>query len=384
MEEAELPWGAHKYSAVQVFPEGHSVKVYGVSPFLVWMRGVPSLIFHARSCGARLSFLVQVGATVDMCWQFVNESQQSVEANLRWAEQPFANGACTHTSYFDTKTPASQSVQRAAAGREGFHWSLDTMLQCAWPHCDNSAPLTAEPLTPGRFDVPHRTHSPDDLTTSQHDTSYSHPDSVTHRMASSCCSCLASCCSSCRWWRSACRASSRSIGLTHCSSRSVQHIAAHRGKYLPSLSKQTFFQAKKSKKEGERPWTTLCASLETASCWLHPQPIRKNPLNCRAKLYNHTWRTRHDRGFIRPEGPAWRPGPRAWWIRDPAEAWMCNGVYSSSFRAKASGGHSKARETRDAQFLQKFTRFALITVTLARPRVCKCPPPQIPVSQSPF
>ena len=37
-----------------------------------------------------------------------------------------------------------------------------------------------------------------------------------------------------------------------------------------------------------------------------------------------------------------------------------------------------------AQFLQKFTRFALIAVTSARPRVCKCPPPQIPVSQSPF
>ena len=32
-----------------------------------------------------------------------------------------------------------------------------------------------------------------------------------------------------------------------------------------------------------------------------------------------------------------------------------NGVYSSLFRAKASGGHSKARETRDAQFLQKVT-----------------------------
>ena len=61
-----------------------------------------------------------------------------------------------------------------------------------------------------------------------------------------------------------------------------------------------------------------------------------------------------------------------------------NGVYSSLFRAKASGGHSKARETRDAQFLQKFTWFALIAVTSARPRVCKCPPPRIPVSQSPF
>ena len=61
-----------------------------------------------------------------------------------------------------------------------------------------------------------------------------------------------------------------------------------------------------------------------------------------------------------------------------------NGVYSSLFRAKASGGHSKARETRDGQFLQKFTRFALIAVTLAWLRVCKCPPPRIPVSQSPF
>ena len=61
-----------------------------------------------------------------------------------------------------------------------------------------------------------------------------------------------------------------------------------------------------------------------------------------------------------------------------------NGVYSSLFRAKASGGHSKARETRDAQFLQKVTRFALIGVGPARPRPCRCPPPQIPVSQSPF
>ena len=61
-----------------------------------------------------------------------------------------------------------------------------------------------------------------------------------------------------------------------------------------------------------------------------------------------------------------------------------NGVYSSLFRAKASGAHSKTWETRDAQFLQKVTRFALIGVGPARPRVCKCPPPQIPVSQSPF
>ena len=61
-----------------------------------------------------------------------------------------------------------------------------------------------------------------------------------------------------------------------------------------------------------------------------------------------------------------------------------NGVYSSLFRAKASGGHSKARETRDGQFMHKFVGFALIGVTPARPRVCKCPPPQIPVSQSPF
>ena len=61
-----------------------------------------------------------------------------------------------------------------------------------------------------------------------------------------------------------------------------------------------------------------------------------------------------------------------------------NGVYSSLFRAKASGGHSKAREPRDPQFLQQVTRFALIGVGPAWPRVCKCPPPQIPVSQSPF
>ena len=50
-----------------------------------------------------------------------------------------------------------------------------------------------------------------------------------------------------------------------------------------------------------------------------------------------------------------------------------NGVYSSLFRTKASGGHSKARETRDAQFLQKFTRFALIGVSPA-----SAPPPPPP------
>ena len=39
-----------------------------------------------------------------------------------------------------------------------------------------------------------------------------------------------------------------------------------------------------------------------------------------------------------------------------------NPVYSSLFRAKASGGHSEVWETRDAQFLQEVTRFALIGV----------------------
>ena len=63
---------------------------------------------------------------------------------------------------------------------------------------------------------------------------------------------------------------------------------------------------------------------------------------------------------------------------------LVNGVYSFLFRAKASGGHSKARETRDAQFLQKFTRFALIGRGPARPRVCKCPLLRIPLSQSPI
>ena len=61
-----------------------------------------------------------------------------------------------------------------------------------------------------------------------------------------------------------------------------------------------------------------------------------------------------------------------------------NGVYSSLFRAQASGGHSKARETRDAQFMQKFTLFSLVGFGPAQPRVCECPPPQIPLSQSPF
>ena len=70
--------------------------------------------------------------------------------------------------------------------------------------------------------------------------------------------------------------------------------------------------------------------------------------------------------------------------RSPSKYWPINGVYSSLFRTKASGGHWKAWETWDAQFLQKVTRFALIDVGAARPRVCKCPPSQIPVSQSPF
>ena len=70
------------------------------------------------------------------------------------------------------------------------------------------------------------------------------------------------------------------------------------------------------------------------------------------------------------------------WV--PVHCWSEWRLYSSLFRAKASGGHSKAQETRDAQFMQKFVGFALIGVTPARPRVCKCPLPQIPVSQSPF
>ena len=63
----------------------------------------------------------------------------------------------------------------------------------------------------------------------------------------------------------------------------------------------------------------------------------------------------------------------AQYIHMPLNFVHSNGVYSS-FRAKASGGQSKARETRDAQFLQKCTRFALIAVTSTRLRVCKCPP----------
>ena len=67
-----------------------------------------------------------------------------------------------------------------------------------------------------------------------------------------------------------------------------------------------------------------------------------------------------------------------------AKASLPMGSIHLYFARKASGGHSKARETRDAQFLQKFTRFALIGRGPARPRVCKCPPPRIPLSQSPF
>ena len=73
-----------------------------------------------------------------------------------------------------------------------------------------------------------------------------------------------------------------------------------------------------------------------------------------------------------------------WSVKRIHFCFWTNGVYSSLFRAQASGGHSKARETRDAQLMQKFTRFALLGLGPAQPRVCECPPPQIPVSQSPF
>ena len=77
-----------------------------------------------------------------------------------------------------------------------------------------------------------------------------------------------------------------------------------------------------------------------------------------------------------------------------------NGVYSSLFRTKASGGHSKglSKQCKSSDFLQELRisgpemrsscRKSLdlhwSVVGLARPRVCKCLPPQIPVSQSPF
>ena len=62
-----------------------------------------------------------------------------------------------------------------------------------------------------------------------------------------------------------------------------------------------------------------------------------------------------------------------------------NGVYSSLFRAKASGDTQKRGKPEMRSSCRKScTRFALIGVGPARPRPCKCPPPQIPVSQSPF
>ena len=45
-----------------------------------------------------------------------------------------------------------------------------------------------------------------------------------------------------------------------------------------------------------------------------------------------------------------------WDLVIPINFYLDNGVHSSLFRGKASGGHSKARQTRDAQFLQKVTR----------------------------
>ena len=88
-------------------------------------------------------------------------------------------------------------------------------------------------------------------------------------------------------------------------------------------------------------------------------------------------------------GPHWMATVITFWYSRSRNNWFCscilhchgsfvsinvsNDVYSSLFRAKASGGNSKARETRDAQFLQKFTRFALIAKTSARPQVWKCP-----------
>ena len=61
--------------------------------------------------------------------------------------------------------------------------------------------------------------------------------------------------------------------------------------------------------------------------------------------------------------PAWEffygPGKSASIVRFKRQYPLRNGVYSSLFRTKASGGHSKARETRDAQFMQKFVGFTL-------------------------
>ena len=52
--------------------------------------------------------------------------------------------------------------------------------------------------------------------------------------------------------------------------------------------------------------------------------------------------------------------------------------------ARKQVGDTQKRGKPEMQFMKKFTRFALLGLGPAQLRVCKCPPPQIPVSQSPF
>ena len=58
----------------------------------------------------------------------------------------------------------------------------------------------------------------------------------------------------------------------------------------------------------------------------------------------------------------------------PQNGWLGgNGVYSSLFRAPASGGRSKSAENPRCAVMQKFTRFALISLGPAQPQMCECP-----------
>ena len=54
-----------------------------------------------------------------------------------------------------------------------------------------------------------------------------------------------------------------------------------------------------------------CYFCRWSSLGSHTQPagFKEQPAFCARDLYNHSWRTRHDRGIIRPhhEGRAWRP-----------------------------------------------------------------------------
>ena len=56
----------------------------------------------------------------------------------------------------------------------------------------------------------------------------------------------------------------------------------------------------------------------------------------------------------------------------------------NTFARKQVGGTQKRGKPEMRSHMQNISRFALVSLGPAWPRVCKCPPPPIPVSQLPF